>query len=294
MKIVLIAGASGSGKTTICQKLCQSDSYNYINSYTDRSMRNNAEWGHVFVKSLHMDNLLEENDIVAKTIIEDKRYCTLRRQFKEDKINIYVVDYYGINDTIKSFPDAEFITILIDREEVNIDCIREGRDVCLPRPFDVDFFITNNGDIDTCVKTIDKVINLDLYHKPNFDISIDNKIEYIDEQRRHLLYIRESLLYQIWYNNYDNYIDLINNVSKKINNDFEFDITIEPDLEPDIDDGFLIFNITAKHNGDIDWTTMHNLVEKLSYHGRKFCEDNNYDDLKYRLRVSESMIMEYD
>ena len=65
MKIVLISGASGTGKTAICQNLCERyDKFHFVDSYTDRDMREPNEWGHQFVDTKMMDLLLESQDIV--------------------------------------------------------------------------------------------------------------------------------------------------------------------------------------------------------------------------------------
>lgn len=290
MKIVLIAGVSGSGKTTICQKLCSNKQYNFIHSYTDRPKRQTSEWGHNFVSPSRMNDILKrQDDIAAQTTIDDKRYCALFEQFSTTKTNIYIVDDYGIKDIIKVFPDAQIMTILIYREEIEVDCIRQGRDVCIPTCRDVDFCITNNGDINTCVRTLDILINLDLYHKGMDNNDTNDKLDYIDEYRYYLSYIRESMLYKLWYDNYNNYIELINYLSKKINEDFDFDICIIADTEPEIDDGYLTFHILAKYTDDIDWATTHSVIEYLSSYAHNFCQEKGYNELSYRLLITEGV-----
>ena len=102
MKIILMCGMSGSGKTTIAKKLCEkyNERYNFIFSYTDRGKRNKDEWGHIFVNSILMDDILEYENIVAQSKINKKRYCSIFSQFDKDKINLYIVDVNGINDVI--------------------------------------------------------------------------------------------------------------------------------------------------------------------------------------------------
>ena len=116
MKIVLIAGRSGVGKSTIFEELSKNtEKYNPILSYTDRPKRKDEKEGHIFVDSAFMDALLERKDVVAQTQIDEYRYCTLYPQFDEHKVNLYVVDVYGINDTIKSFPQSDIMSLLIQR-----------------------------------------------------------------------------------------------------------------------------------------------------------------------------------
>ena len=60
MKIILLAGQSGSGKTSIGRELAKNeDKYNFVHSYTDRQMRETNEYGHTFVNSKEMDLLLK-------------------------------------------------------------------------------------------------------------------------------------------------------------------------------------------------------------------------------------------
>ena len=64
MKIILLAGQSGSGKTSVGRELAKNeDKYNFVHSYTDRQMRETNEYGHTFVDSKEMDSLLKRDDI---------------------------------------------------------------------------------------------------------------------------------------------------------------------------------------------------------------------------------------
>ena len=74
MKIVLIAGRSGAGKSTIFEELSKNtEKYNPILSYTDRPKRKDEKKGHIFVDSAFMDALLERKDVVAQTQIDEYR-----------------------------------------------------------------------------------------------------------------------------------------------------------------------------------------------------------------------------
>ena len=294
MKIVLITGMSGSGKTTIAQELCKRDKYNYIASYTDRPMREKDEWGHIFVDNGHMDMILEKDDIVAQSTIDKYRYCSVKSQFDEDKVNVYVVDAFGINDTIKSFPQSDIMTILIRRNDIEADCIRIQRDVHVPARDDVDFVVDNDYKIKSAVGVINTLVNFDLFTHPSHIVeTIQDKLDYIDKQYRYLDTIKESLYEQLWYINRSSYIEVCQAVEKKINDDFDFNIKIKPDDSPQIYDGYLNFNIIGEYEDeDIMWADMNRMVELLSEYAHEYCRKNKYTDLEYRIHVGERYVEE--
>lgn len=297
MKIVLLTGQSGSGKTSIAKKLCEdNEKYNFVNSYTDRDLRESNEWGHTFVDSNYMDLLLERADIVAQTTIEDKRYCATYSQFDNTKINVYIVDVNGINDVINAFPQADIMTVLISRNEVEVDCVREGRNVCIPPREDVNFTIDNNFKIESAVGTLNTLINFDLFTRPSHRAqSVQNKLDYLAEQERHMREIKKSLQEQLWRLNYPMYIKMIRYVTNKIQNDFDFEIRIRPDTKPEIYDGCLNFNVIGEYTDkNVDWITCDSIVGCLSKYAHEFCRENNCKDMEYHLVVAEDYVEEFD
>lgn len=291
MKIVLISGMSGVGKTTIAKNLCERypDKYNFVHSYTDRDMREKDEWGHTFIDPTYMDLLLERGDIVAQTNIDNVRYCTIRNQFDKNKINIYTVDINGINDTIDAFPNAALMTILVRRQEIEGDCVRLRRDVAVPSRDDVDFLIDNNSTIDSSANLLNTLVNFDFFTKPSRHIqTLKEKIDYIDTQCRFLKQIRTSILEQMWYQNLPLYRQLCQYVEKMINNDFDFDISVKPDEYPEILDGFLTYNIQGRYDyDDLGWNEINRLTERLTIHAHTFCDENDCKDMLYDLAISE-------
>lgn len=289
MKVILLTGLSGSGKTTIAEELCKDDKYNFIFSYTDRPMRDKNEFGHTFIKSNYMDLILENEDIVAQTKIEEYRYCATKEQFLEDKINVYIVDSFGINDTIKFFPYSDIMIILIRREDIEVDCIRESRDVHVPIRDDVDFVVDNNTTIESAVGLIKVLVNFDLFSHPSHLVEeIQDKLDYIDKQYRYLEEIKTSLYTQLWYRDRPLYIKTCKYVEEKVNEEFDFNIKVVPDDAPEIVNGHLRFNIVGDYDVDLMWADMYRLTECLSYYAHTYCKEHNYKDLSYHLAISEN------
>lgn len=288
MRIILITGMSGSGKTTIAKELCKDDRYNFIASYTDRPMREKNEFGHTFVKTNYMDLILENEDIVAQTKISEYRYCAIKEQFDEDKVNVYIVDSFGINDTISFFPRSDMMTILIRRNDIEVDCIREERDVHVPIRDDVDFIIDNDGKVDSAVTLIKILVNFNLFSHPSHLVEeIQDKLDYIDKQYRYLEEIKESLYTQLWYRDRPLYIKLCKYVEDKVNKRFDFNITVTPDDKPEIIDGYLRFNVIGEYDADLMWADVNRLVECLSYYAQKYCSKHKCKDLEYHLVIGE-------
>lgn len=291
MKIILLAGMSGSGKSSIAKELCKDDRFNLVYSYTDRPRRDKDDTDHIFVESNYMDLVLERDDIVAKTKIDKYRYCTIESQFDEDKINVYIVDANGINDTFDAFPYADIMTILIRRSEIEADCIRQARDVEIPSRDDVDFLIDNNSKIISAVGTIKTLVGFDLFKKPSHTVeTLRSKMEHIDEQFRRLTEIKESLYEQFWYQCRPLYIKMCKTVEEKVNNDFDFDIKIEPDDNPEIYDGELRFHIIGEYTAELSWTDMNELVARMSHYAHTFCKENDCDDIAYHLVITDNWV----
>lgn len=90
--IVCIMGKSGSGKTTMIERLCDSSSdYNAVESYTTRSPREKNERGHVFVDNnfyeIHKDRAIAmyHSNHGYHSWVDDS--C-----FSESKINLFAID----------------------------------------------------------------------------------------------------------------------------------------------------------------------------------------------------------
>lgn len=89
--IFCLVGKSGSGKTTIANKLFDQYGYTQIASYTTRPPRTENDTDHVFVSQEVYDNL---SDKVAFTHFGDYDYCATKEQV--DNANLYVIDPFGL------------------------------------------------------------------------------------------------------------------------------------------------------------------------------------------------------
>lgn len=295
MKNVLICGMSGVGKTTIVKNLYEQykDKYNVVCSYTDREKREKDEWGHTFIDSSFMDYLLERDDIVARTKIGKHRYCCTSSQFSEEKVNLYITDVNGVNDTINRFPTSEIMIVLIRRREIEVDCVRVNRDVLVPDRDSVHFVIPNNVNIESPVNLLNALVNFDLFNKPSHvTTTISDRLDEVDERFRLLGEIKVSLCEQLFYQEKPHYDALCEYVQDKLNKDFDFQVTIGKDSAPDIYDDDLTFNIIIKHHQDLMWDEINRLIEKGTMYAYSFCKENNLDEISYRLHVSEYWVDE--
>lgn len=104
--ILLIAGASGSGKNTVADLLTSYFDMQQLQSYTTRPQRYSGEKGHIFVNDERFDELIAreaslvlsgENPgthIVAFTEFNGHRYCATSDQVEDS--DIYIIDLDGI------------------------------------------------------------------------------------------------------------------------------------------------------------------------------------------------------
>ena len=180
MKILLISGNSGVGKSSIASLLCNDKRYNLIKSYTTRPHRS-FESDHFFVSNDEMKDLLIKHRCVASTCIDGYYYCSFEHQFDPEKINVYVVDLPGIKDTIAAFPSESFMTVLITRKNVDIDQTRKNRNIDVPSRNQVDFMIENDSD---SIRSSVGVLQF---------LTLNNDGAYFKHARRTILSVQEEI-----------------------------------------------------------------------------------------------------
>ena len=105
--LYLFVGKSSSGKTTIAEKLVESNGYKQVYSYTTRPPRYDGEIGHEFIDDETFDNLSE---LVAYTEYNGSRYGTTAEQL--DQCSIFVVDVPGVETLLQNYKTNRPITII--------------------------------------------------------------------------------------------------------------------------------------------------------------------------------------
>ena len=152
MKILLLTGESGVGKTTISKKLCEDNQLQEVISFTTRQPRNKDDKDHFYIDKKDVWFCFLAGDIVASTVFGGELYFASSNHFLEDKINVYVVDELGVLDTVNYWlprgADIYVVKIVSDRE-----CDRKHRDyqILADECFDL---IIENDDLD---KTVEKI-----------------------------------------------------------------------------------------------------------------------------------------
>lgn len=159
MKVLLLNGLSGSGKSFIAKEMVNRnpDNYKLIKSFTTRPKRDYNDTDHIFVSKSDMLRGMVFKKYVARTTINDNFYCAFESQFDDEKINIYIVDDYGVLDLKNNMQDADILTIRIIRDNINVDDDRKRRfKYILPNSCSsFDYIIENNGTIDEVINKIE-------------------------------------------------------------------------------------------------------------------------------------------
>lgn len=106
--ITLIIGRSGTGKSTLEEKLCDIYSVKSIKSYTTRPKRYEHEDNHIFISKNEINNYPNK---IATTTINDHFYFATKEQLDESQI--YVIDPNGLYELTKNFPNLKFNVIYL-------------------------------------------------------------------------------------------------------------------------------------------------------------------------------------
>lgn len=158
--IVLIVGKSGSGKSTICDRLTEQYGLKQVKSYTTRPRRGDGDNSHIFVNDTEFAKL--ENKC-AYTIYDNHKYCATTEQV--DNADLYIIDVDGVGYFLSHY-DGRKIPMVV--------CIETSRDVRKERMMkrgDAEYKVANRlrydkahfGDADEyAIKTYQNEIEEDL------------------------------------------------------------------------------------------------------------------------------------
>lgn len=111
--LIALIGTSGSGKSTIVQKLHRKYGYNDVKSYTTRLPRDgdpNDALTHTFIS---IDDVVEyKDDIVADNWYNGCYYFATKQQL--DKADLYVCDKLGLIKLYGNYFNRDIIAIYLD------------------------------------------------------------------------------------------------------------------------------------------------------------------------------------
>ena len=106
--LTLIIGRSGTGKSTLEEKLCNDYNLKSIKSYSTRPKRSPNEDSHIFIKPSDVDNYPNK---IATTTIKGNFYFATKEQLDESQL--YVIDPIGLYELSNNFPDLTFNLIYL-------------------------------------------------------------------------------------------------------------------------------------------------------------------------------------
>lgn len=152
--IICILGKSGSGKTTVAEKLNREYGLEIVESYTTRTPRYDGEKGHIFVD---LETFKDLPNKVAYNEFNGNHYCATKEQI--DNADLYVVDMPGLKQLKELYNGKEVVAIYIDVPmEICLERMRrrgDSEDKCWERlRHDDDAFRGIHGVIDYSVNGI--------------------------------------------------------------------------------------------------------------------------------------------
>lgn len=113
--LIAILGVSGSGKTSLVNKVSKKYGYTVLKSYTTRQPRENDEadlTSHTFCSMEEAAFMSEQKQIVCSNWFAGNFYFVTRDQL--DSADLYVVDVKGLKDLYKNYFGKPIKSIFLD------------------------------------------------------------------------------------------------------------------------------------------------------------------------------------
>lgn len=110
--LIAVVGRTGSGKSSLINKLCERKGYKQLISQTTRPRRNSDDNDHIFVTELDYQQAKENGDIVAETEINGYHYYATKEQVYE--ADLYTIDPMGLDSLLAmELSNLKIVTVYI-------------------------------------------------------------------------------------------------------------------------------------------------------------------------------------
>ena len=113
--LIAICGVSGSGKTSLVNKISKKYGYTVLKSYTTRKPRENDDadlTSHEFCTLEEAQIIADNDEIVASNWFDDNYYFATKKQV--DTSDLYVIDKKGLMNLYRNYHNKPIISIFLD------------------------------------------------------------------------------------------------------------------------------------------------------------------------------------